>query len=113
MGIEDGIFERNEGGTATAVRERSDIRTQPPPRFGALFTNDDYTPMEFVVHVLTALFSLSGSEAERVTMDVHRQGKGLVGPYTRDIAETRCAQAMALARAEGHPLLCRAVPWSD
>lgn len=101
----------DRGGMAVMERERAKV--QPPRKFGVALDNDDYTPMDFVVHVLVSVFSLPNEVAERITMEIHRRGQGVVGPYTRDIAETRASQAMALARAAGHPLLCRVTPWPE
>ena len=68
--------------------------------------NDDYTPMEFVVHVLEKFFQLNRPTATRVMLEVHTQGKGVCGIFTHEIAETKVAQVNTYARDNEHPLLC-------
>ena len=68
--------------------------------------NDDYTPMEFVVHVLQIYFDIGLEKATQVMLTVHTQGRAVCGIYTRDIAETKAAQVVRFARENEHPLLC-------
>lgn len=68
--------------------------------------NDDYTPMEFVVHILCAQFQKSSEEATKIMLHVHRYGLGVCGIYPLDVAETKIAQVADLARTYGHPLQC-------
>jgi len=77
-----------------------------PPMFKVLLINDDYTPMEFVVHVLETFFSMDRPTATKVMLNVHSKGKGLCGVFTRDIAETKVAQVNDYSRQHEHPLLC-------
>ena len=79
-------------------------RVRRPRRHAAVLHNDDYTTFEFVVEVLTRFFSKSPEEAAAITVQVHQQGKGVAGVFSYEIAETKCAQAMELARARGFPL---------
>jgi ATP-dependent Clp protease adaptor protein ClpS len=72
--------------------------------------NDDYTPMDFVVHVLEAFFSLPRDKATQVMLQVHTQGKGVCGVYTREIAETKVHQVNTFSRDNQHPLLCTLEP---
>jgi ATP-dependent Clp protease adaptor protein ClpS len=88
--------------SGTEVQERQEVTR--PPLYRVVLLNDDYTPMDFVVYVLMRYFRLGGQDAERVMMAVHRQGRGVAGVYTREIAETKVAQVSALAREEGYPL---------
>jgi ATP-dependent Clp protease adaptor protein ClpS len=81
-------------------------KLKPPPMYKVVLINDDYTPMEFVVHVLEAFFQMSREKATRIMLHVHTRGKGICGVYTRDIAETKVAQVNDYARANDHPLLC-------
>lgn len=81
-------------------------KLSPPKRCGVFLLNDDYTPMDFVVDVLTDIFLMPQQQAVAVMLAVHHQGKGLCGIYSRDIAETKRQQVMQLAAAAGHPLLC-------
>ncbi|WP_025772118.1 ATP-dependent Clp protease adapter ClpS [Thioalkalivibrio sp. HK1] len=77
-----------------------------PPLYNVLLLNDDYTPMEFVVHVLEHFFSMSREQAIRIMLYIHTRGKAVCGCYTREIAETRVALVNDYARENNHPLLC-------
>ena len=77
-----------------------------PRRFKVLLHNDHYTTMEFVVEVLEVIFGRSRVEATSIMLHVHRNGKGLAGVFTREIAETKIAQVHSLARDNGFPLKC-------
>lgn len=90
----------------TGVLTKPRARTQRPPLYKVLLLNDDYTPMEFVVHVLQDVFSMDRQKATRVMLEVHTKGKGVCGVYTFEIAETKVAQVTAQARQQQHPLLC-------
>lgn len=70
--------------------------------------NDDFTPMDFVVAILEEVFDKDEAEAEEIMLRVHNEGRSKVHRYTREIAETKVSQTMALATAHGHPLLCTA-----
>ncbi|UTA49585.1 ATP-dependent Clp protease adapter ClpS [Simiduia sp. 21SJ11W-1] len=77
-----------------------------PSMYKVVLMNDDYTPMDFVVEVLESFFSMNREKAVKVMLQVHTQGKGVCGVYTRDIAETKAAQVNQYARENQHPLLC-------
>jgi len=77
-----------------------------PPLYSVLLVNDDYTPMEFVVHLLEVFFAMGREKATQVMLQVHTRGKGVCGIYTREIAETKVAQVNNYAREHQHPLLC-------
>lgn len=77
-----------------------------PPLYSVILLNDDYTPMEFVVHVLEHFFSMDSEKAVRIMLQVHTQGKGVCGVYTREIAETKVSQVNDYSRQNNHPLLC-------
>jgi ATP-dependent Clp protease adaptor protein ClpS len=81
-----------------------------PPLYKVVLLNDDYTPMDFVVHVLEAFFSLPRDKATQVMLQVHTQGKGVCGVYTREIAETKVHQVNTFSRDNQHPLLCTLEP---
>lgn len=81
-------------------------KTKKPAMYKVLLLNDDYTPMEFVVHVVEKFFSKNRAEATDVMMHVHRRGVGLCGVFTYEIAETKVAQVMDFARANEQPLQC-------
>ena len=90
--------------------ETSDVRTErdtkEPPLFKVLLHNDDYTTMEFVVHVLMSVFHKPVEEATRIMLNVHKKGIGVCGLFTFEVAETKVAIVTRLARENGHPLKC-------
>ncbi len=86
------------------TRHRQQLRE--PSLYKVLLHNDDYTSMEFVVMILETIFHKSTAEATRIMMNVHRQGLGVAGIYTRDIAETKMGQVIDLARHNNFPLKC-------
>jgi ATP-dependent Clp protease adaptor protein ClpS len=86
------------------TQERQKVKK--PPLFKVLLHNDDYTPMDFVVFILEAIFHRESLESHRIMMAVHQQGIGIAGVYTREIAEAKIAKVSALAREREHPLLC-------
>ncbi len=81
-------------------------KTKKPSMYKVLLLNDDYTPMEFVVHVLETIFSKSRQEATDIMLHVHRRGVGVCGIYTFEVAETKVAQVMDYARTNEQPLQC-------
>mgnify|MGYP001154549841 CR=1 FL=1 len=85
--------------------EEAKPKLKRPQLFRVILINDDYTPMEFVVHVLEKFFSLNRPTATRVMLEVHTQGKGVCGIFTREVAETKVSQVNAYARDHDHPLL--------
>ena len=74
--------------------------------YKVLLLNDDYTPMEFVVHVLERFFGKNQEDATRIMLHVHNHGVGICGVYTYEIAETKVAQVIDFARQHQHPLQC-------
>jgi ATP-dependent Clp protease adaptor protein ClpS len=90
--------------TEGAVKERTDIKKQEPTLYKVVLLNDDYTPMDFVVHVLESLFQKSPAEAFRVMMQVHVNGRGIAGVYPWEVAETKADKVASLANEAGHPL---------
>lgn len=91
---------RRRRGADTAVLERA----ATPPRFKVVLYNDDYTPMEFVVELLEAVFGMGPSEATQTMLHIHRKGSGVAGVYVLEIAETKVATVHRLAEARGYPL---------
>lgn len=79
----------------------------PPKRYAVFLMNDDYTTMDFVVDILMEVFLLAEQQAIAIMFKVHREGKGLCGIYTRDIAQTKQQQVHELSEKEGFPLMCR------
>ena len=77
-----------------------------PPMYKVILVNDDYTPMEFVVHVLENFFGMNREKATQIMLNVHTKGRGVCGVFTRDIAETKVVQVNDYSRKHEHPLLC-------
>lgn len=96
--------------TQGGVRERTGLRIKTPRRYKVILLNDDFTPMDFVVMVLTVVFGKNKAEAEAIMLQVHHSGQGIAGVYTLDEAMTRCNKAMVMARDEGHPMRVRYEP---
>ena len=90
----------------TGIVTKTRPKTKRPSLYKVLLLNDDYTPMEFVVHVLQRYFNKQRDEAERIMLHVHQKGVGVCGVYTFEVAETKVTQVMDFARANHHPLQC-------
>ncbi len=90
--------------TGVAVKTRP--KTKKPSMYKVLMLNDDYTPMEFVIHVLERFFSMSQQEATQIMLHVHQRGVGVCGVFTYEVSETKVSQVMDLARQHQHPLQC-------
>ncbi len=90
----------------TGVVVKARPKTRKPTMYKVLMLNDDYTPMEFVVHVLERFFQKTRDEATRIMLHVHRRGVGVCGVFTYEVAETKVTQVMDLARQNQHPLQC-------
>ena len=93
-------------GSNTAVATRAKPKTKKPSLYRVLVLNDDYTPMEFVVYVLENFFNKSREDATLVMLHVHQNGVGVCGVYSYEVAETKVAQVLDLARRNQHPLQC-------
>jgi ATP-dependent Clp protease adaptor protein ClpS len=91
-----------DAGTAVLTR----TRTRKPNLYRVLLLNDDYTPMEFVVHVLERFFNKDRAAATEIMMHVHQNGVGECGVFTYEVAETKVTLVMDLARKHMHPLQC-------
>lgn len=90
--------------TDSTVKERVDVKKQDPTLFKVILLNDDYTTMEFVVHVLETVFRKSPAEAYRIMMQVHRQGQGVAGIYPWEVADTKADTVTNMAGQAGYPL---------
>jgi ATP-dependent Clp protease adaptor protein ClpS len=100
----DGEGGDGEGKTGLVTKTRP--KTKRPSLYKVLLLNDDYTPMEFVIHVLERFFNKGREDATRIMLHVHQKGVGICGVYTYEIAETKVAQVMDFARQHQHPLQC-------
>lgn len=94
----------DEGQTGIVTKTRP--KTKKPNLYKVLLLNDDYTPMEFVVHVLERFFNKGREEATRIMLHVHQKGVGVCGVYTYEVAETKVTQVMDFSRQHQHPLQC-------
>ena len=95
---------RDRDQTGDAVKERTEQRTKEPAQYKVVLLNDDYTTMDFVIHVLEAVFQKSPAEAFRIMMHVHRNGRGIAGVYPFEVAETKADTVRSLAAEAGFPL---------
>ena len=87
------------------VTEESEPELKRPPMFKVMLLNDDYTPMEFVVHILEAFFGMNREKATQIMLVVHTEGAAVVGIFPRDIAETKSEQVNLYAQENNHPLM--------
>ncbi len=106
MNEDDGHENQGEDHNQTGLLIKTRPKTKKPSMYKVLLLNDDYTPMEFVVHILEKFFNKSRQEATDIMLHVHRRGVGLCGVYTYEIAETKVTQVMDFARANEQPLQC-------
>ena len=88
----------------TTPKTKAKPKTQRPPLYKVILLNDDFTPREFVVQVLKAVFRMNEDEAYRVMMTAHRRGACVIAVYTRDVAETKAKEATELGKSQGYPL---------
>jgi ATP-dependent Clp protease adaptor protein ClpS len=104
------MSERRDGGTDTGVRStviaQTKPKTQKPSMYRVLILNDDYTPMEFVIHVLQKHFQHDLETATMIMLKVHHEGRGVCGVYPKDVAATKVELVLSEARRGQHPLQC-------
>ena len=93
-------------GSYDVAVEEARPKVKRPPLYRVVLINDDYTPMEFVVDILESVFGMERTRATQVMLEVHTKGKGVCGVYNFEIAETKVAQVMTIAKQHQHPLLC-------
>ena len=94
----------------TRTRTKVKLKTERPRLHKVILLNDDYTPREFVVSVLKAVFRMSEEQAYRVMITAHKRGACVVAVFTRDVAETKATQATDLGRSKGYPLVFTTEP---
>ena len=99
---DDGVGDGGDPGLALKTRPK----TQRPPMYKVMLLNDDYTPMEFVVHILERFFGMNHAQAFDIMLTVHKKGLAVVGVFSYEVAETKVAQVMDFARRHQHPLQC-------
>ena len=100
--MSDKIRKGDDGNSQLIVERRT--KTKKPSMYKVIMMNDDYTPMEFVVHVLQNFFNLSADQATAIMLNVHQRGVGVCGIYTFEIAEAKASKVMEYARQNEHPL---------
>lgn len=98
----DQINDNTDGSVITKVKPK----TKKPSLYKVLMLNDDYTPMEFVVMVLEKIFNKKQEEATQIMLHVHKNGVGVCGTFTYEVAESKCKSVMDMAKKNEHPLQC-------
>jgi ATP-dependent Clp protease adaptor protein ClpS len=96
---------QRDGGTGLVI-ETARPKLKKPPMYTVVMLNDDYTPMEFVIMILENLFRMDHEKAIQVMLNVHQKGKGVCGVYPHEVAQSKVAQVLDLARQNEHPLQC-------
>lgn len=96
--------DHDDGETDLALKTRP--KTKRPPMYKVMLLNDDYTPMEFVTHVLERIFGMNAAQSVEIMLTVHQKGLAVVGVFSHEVAETKVAQVMDLAHRSQHPLQC-------
>jgi ATP-dependent Clp protease adaptor protein ClpS len=95
-----------QSGVATIKK----VKLQPPRMHKVIMHNDDYTTMEFVIHVLEKYFNKNTTDAHAIILEVHTRGFGICGLFTFEVAESKVAKVIKYARENGHPLKCSTEP---
>ena len=98
--------EVERGNDSNLALQESEPKLKRPPMYNVILLNDDYTPMEFVVHILERFFRMSVHQATHVMLTVHTEGKGIAGTFTCEVAESKMNQVNRYSREHQHPLLC-------
>jgi len=106
LGPDDKQDNGDDSGVGTVIVTKTKPKVKRPSQYRVLLLNDDYTPMEFVVHVLERFFQKNREDATRVMLHVHHHGVGECGIFTYEVAETKVTQVMDFARKHQHPLQC-------
>ncbi len=103
---DDDDDKKSDDEAGIGVSEKVKEKTKKPNLYKVLLLNDDYTPMEFVVHILERFFNKTRQEAENIMLHVHHRGVGVCGVFTYEVAETKVTQVMLFAKEHQHPLQC-------
>ena len=106
MAIEDQNNDDNNQDFQRGVLLDTKPKTKKPSMYNVLLLNDDYTPMEFVVMVLEKIFNKKQEEATQIMLHVHKNGMGVCGTFTYEVAESKCKSVMDMAKKNEHPLQC-------
>lgn len=89
--------------TNIITKQKNEVKIKKPKHYKVIMYNDDFTTMEFVINVLVYVFNKKYIEAEKIMLDIHERGKGVAGIYSHDIAITKVATAMSMAKEKGFP----------
>jgi len=98
--------ENDDGNLGDLAVKEAPPKVKKPKMYRVVMLNDDYTPMEFVVHVLESFFSMDRQMATKVMLEIHTKGRGMCGIFPHDLAETKASQVIDYARSNEHPLIC-------
>ncbi len=98
--------DNDKSGSQDLAVEEARPKLKQPSLYRVVLINDDFTPMEFVVDILETIFAMERTRATQVMLEVHTKGKGVCGVFSFEIAETKVAQVMGIAKQHQHPLLC-------
>lgn len=104
--MQDIVLSGDDDGNQTGLLTATRPKTARPAMYRVLLLNDDYTPMEFVIHVLERFFHKNRDEATQIMLHVHQKGIGVCGVFTYEVAETKVTQVVDFARRHQHPLQC-------
>ena len=106
--MSDGDSGTSTGDPSIAVAEK--VKLDPPKMYKVVLHNDDYTTMEFVIHVLMKFFAKNYDESHAVMLSIHHDGVGICGIYTFEVAESKSSKVNSYSRGKGHPLKCSLEP---
>lgn len=101
-----GNDDKDDKGSDTGLLTKTVAKTKKPSMYKVILLNDDFTPMEFVIHVLQRFFRMTTEEATQVMLHVHQKGVGICGVFTYEVAETKVNQVLSFAQQNEHPLQC-------
>ncbi len=96
----------DDSGSGTQTITRPQVQTRTPAMYRVLLLNDDFTPMDFVIHILQKFFQKEYDEATQIMLQVHQQGAGVAGTFSYEIAETKVSQVNQYSKQQKHPLKC-------
>ena len=99
-------FDHFKDSDNSTVLQEARPQLKMPPLYKVILLNDDFTPMDFVVEILTVFFGMSEERATQVMLQVHTQGMGVCGAYSKDVAETKVHIVNEYSREHHHPLMC-------
>ncbi len=97
---------KDQDKTDTGLLTKAEPKTKKPSMYKVVLLNDDYTPMEFVIHILQRFFKMTTDEATQVMLQVHQKGAGICGIFTYEVAETKVNQVLSFSQQNDHPLQC-------